>query len=82
MASLSGAGESQIYPYDVLNRGKWIRLLCLLPGRDDNTLSCELLSADIHSNLKYSAISYVWGDATKKAAILCNGYNFGITYNL
>ncbi|KIM94620.1 hypothetical protein OIDMADRAFT_60396 [Oidiodendron maius Zn] len=82
MASLSGAGESQIYPYDVLNRGKWIRLLRLLPGRDDDTLSCELFSADIHSNFKYSAISYVWGDATKKAAILCNGYNFGITYNL
>jgi hypothetical protein len=60
MASLSGAGGSQIYRYDILNRGKWIRLLRLLPGRDDDTLSCELFSADIRSNLKYSAISYVW----------------------
>jgi hypothetical protein len=82
MASLSGAGGSQIYRYDILNSGKWIRLLRLLPGRDDDTLSCELFSADIHSNSKYSAISYVWGDATKKAAIICSGHNFGITYNL
>ena len=68
-----------------------IRLLHLLPGTGSEQLKCSLEISEPFGNpdpsnpstrLSYEAISYVWGDATEKAQIICNGKVLQITASL
>ncbi|KAL6810606.1 heterokaryon incompatibility domain-containing protein [Trichoderma camerunense] len=56
-----GASLSQQYPAPSLPTSRHIRLVSLLPGRDD-TITCELLTADLDSAPHYEALSYTWGN--------------------
>jgi hypothetical protein len=59
-----------------------IRLIELLPGKDQNPLSCVIRHVDLSSLPKYEALSYVWGDESNKVTILCDGAEVSITRNL
>ncbi|KAF2434059.1 HET-domain-containing protein [Tothia fuscella] len=60
-----------------------IRLLELEPGNESELLRCNLRSAlreDVVDT--YEAVSYVWGDESKKKTIQCNGIDHSITESL
>jgi hypothetical protein len=42
-------------------QGRTIRLLSLVPGRNNEPIACELFTVDLESRPSYEAISYVWG---------------------
>lgn len=68
--------------YEVLPRGSFFRLLKLLPGKEDEPITCELSVHDIMMAPPYEALSYVWGDPTITSEVLCNGQRFNVTINL
>ncbi|KAL7929147.1 heterokaryon incompatibility domain-containing protein [Trichoderma chlorosporum] len=68
MAEFCDTFASQRYPGPSLPTLNHIRLVSLLPG-SSNTITCELITADIHSAPEYEALSYTWGDALDRQAI-------------
>lgn len=59
-----------------------IRLVVLEPALSDNEeVRCELKTVDI-ATAKYEALSYTWGDDTKKTPIILGGGRFLVTKNL
>lgn len=69
--------EYSLLPYD-----DSMRLLRLLPGSNDDELSCELFAARVSESPLYEAISYVWGNAFKAVTLYCNSKKLRITWNL
>lgn len=72
---------SEVYsslPIDTVS--KEIRLIKLLPGREDESISCIFHYYALGSpNLKYTALSYTWGDPKNpKYKILINNHAFNI----
>lgn len=64
-----------IFRYSSLRNEGNIRLLRVLPGQPNDTIECELVETSIDSNpqeLRYTAISYCWGDPTYSQPILIN----------
>jgi hypothetical protein len=66
-------------PYAPLNQtAREIRLIRILPGNDDDSLECELLSAqrlaDVQS--RYRALSYCAGDPKRTAPLTVSGRHF------
>lgn len=60
-----------------------IRLLTLLrPGLQDDGIRCHLNTYDISDVPPYDSLSYVWGDASDRKLIECNGQPLGVTSNL
>ncbi|OCL09838.1 HET-domain-containing protein [Glonium stellatum] len=70
------------YQYQPLPREDCIRLLWLFPGEDDKVLSCRLLSVPLGEAPPYEALSYVWGDPTNTAEIICGQKKLSVTINL
>ena len=74
--------------YSPLQDHRDIRLLSYryLPDEDEVTIQCSLttksLDEIISSEIKYWALSYVWGDLDDTVAIICNGNRLSITRNL
>lgn len=60
-SSHHGASLSQEYPAPSLPTSRHIRLVSLLPGSND-TIICELITADLDSAPHYEALSYTWGN--------------------
>ena len=58
------------------------RLLTLLPGEYEDTVSCTLSIASLAESPTYEALSYVWGDPTVTLPILLDGLEFQVTSNL
>lgn len=58
-----------------------IRLLQLLPGKDNDVLECRLFISAGRQE-KYEALSYVWGDPTATETILVNGTRCHVGQNL
>lgn len=59
------------------------RLLTILPARSLNEdLKCQLRRFPLHEAPAYEALSYVWGDPTAKARVICNGDVFMATLSL
>ena len=58
-----------------------IRLLVLQPGAPSEPLRCRLFTANISTNPRYEAISYEWGDVTRRSSIMCDGKHRSITMN-
>ena len=76
---------SEVYsslPIDTVS--KEIRLIKLLPGREDEPISCILHYYALGSpNLEYTALSYTWGDPeSPKYKILINNHAFNVRQNL
>lgn len=60
-----------------------IRVLTLNQSSDyDSSIECTLQHTNLDNPLKYTALSYVWGDATITEEILVNKYPFSATTNL
>ena len=69
--------------YNGLNREKkQIRLLLVLPGEFKDPICCNLLVAHLDEKPYYKALSYVWGDPSKRLPIFVNGQEHEITTNL
>jgi hypothetical protein len=77
--------ETNLYTYSSLRPGpNTIRLLRILPDAEDADIRCELFDFQIrsfHSSL-YEALSYCWGDATKKHKIALNEKDHYVATNL
>jgi hypothetical protein len=71
------------YQYDVIKNKRSIRVLHLQPGFKflPLKLSLSTISLDEHPH-SYAAVSYVWGDASVKFPISCDGKRLEITRNL
>ncbi|KAK4446716.1 heterokaryon incompatibility protein-domain-containing protein [Podospora aff. communis PSN243] len=60
-----------------------IRLLTLLPGTENDPISCTTAVVNLSSKPTYTALSYVWGDASDRLPITFNTIpGFPITRNL
>lgn len=60
----------------------YTRILELYPGQDEDAISCDLQIIRIdEAKDTYTAISYVWGDASKTTEIECCGHKLAITVN-
>jgi len=70
------------YQYTKLPNPDSIRLLALLPGREEDPLICSLIIADIAAAPTYAAISYVWGDPKNTVMITVDEKNQPVTVNL
>ena len=76
---------TELYQYADLPNETSFRVLELLPGKDDDPISCLLHMADRSqpSNVPpFEAISYAWGDPTIKAPVICHGKRVNVTQNL
>ncbi|MDI1490412.1 MAG: hypothetical protein OHK93_001615 [Ramalina farinacea] len=74
--------------YNALPDHRHIRLLSYkyLPDENEIKIQCNLITKSLDeitsSDLKYWALSYVWGDPDDTVAIACDGKDFSITRNL
>jgi hypothetical protein len=59
-----------------------IRLLRLLPRRNDRDIRCELVVASLETEPCYEAVSYAWGDSPNRLKIYLNGSPFCTGHNL
>jgi len=59
-----------------------IRLLRVLPGKLDDSISCELQYVSLVDDTQYEAISYCWGEQVPTVEIACNGNPLRVTENL
>ncbi|KAF2127243.1 HET-domain-containing protein [Dothidotthia symphoricarpi CBS 119687] len=61
-----------------------VRLLTILPlvGGPRDLIECELDTCSLDDRPTYTALSYVWGDATKTRPVLVNGHVVHVTTNL
>jgi len=74
-----------IYVYENDLKPREIRLINLRYGEDDDQIQCSLVRhhLDVPSpDIKYAALSYVWGDPNDTAMILCDGQLLEIRENL
>lgn len=79
---MAGEPKRNTYNYDALPSDTSIRLLQLLPTKEDQEPECHLFTVDIHHAPPYEAVSYVWGSPTDKTTILCHGQPVTIPNNL
>lgn len=70
------------FQYTPLQKGRKIRVLELAPGEGGWPLEVELVNLDLDEDPEYSALSYVWGSATDRTKIKCNGCETEVTKNL
>jgi hypothetical protein len=70
------------YKYTPLQKQTSFRLLELLPGQQDDNISCNLHPDEIGSSRNYEALSYTWNDPNIKVPTICNGRILQITPNL
>ena len=49
------------------------RVAELLPGKDDEAVSCLLYAADLSNPPEFEGLSYAWGDPTATHTIICQG---------
>ncbi|KAI6086931.1 HET-domain-containing protein [Hypoxylon rubiginosum] len=59
-----------------------IRLVTIRPGTWPDKIECEVHVVSIDDDPCYEALSYVWGDATKRKLISVDDRNFDVTENL
>jgi len=62
---------------------KEIRLIQIHPANGENDkIECTLFRAVLSNDLAFTALSYVWGDATQSEEIVVNGVKVCVTANL
>jgi Heterokaryon incompatibility protein (HET) len=64
--------------------GRHIRLLHLAPGQKKNPIICRLSEANLDDGLalRYTALSYCWGDPKSVKSITLAGHPYNVTTNL
>ncbi|KAJ4301911.1 hypothetical protein N0V90_004007 [Kalmusia sp. IMI 367209] len=62
--------------------GDNIRLLILQPGSFDGPIYCQLEQVSLGAGHAYTALSYVWGNASDTSSISLDGKSYNITKNL
>ena len=84
MSSKNVATPDRVQPYqhDDLPTEQSFRITEILPGDVDSPISCLLHVANWSDHPEYEAVSYTWGDANVKAAVLCHGQRLEITASL
>ena len=70
------------YEYEALGTEWNIRLLEVLPGKEEEPIQCSLTRAVLNTNSKYVALSYAWGDAKDCRLISINNHELSVTTNL
>jgi hypothetical protein len=73
---------SEFYSYSDLTEGTSFRILELLPGKEDDTVSVVLHPSNLKDHPEYEALSYTWGNVMSKASFLCDGKRIEATTNL
>jgi hypothetical protein len=68
--------------YSLLPHQRAIRLLRIESGIGEEGIQITLETFDLDSKTQFTALSYVWGDATSPCEIICNGHKKLITLNL
>jgi hypothetical protein len=63
-------------------QGKEIRLITVERNRADGVLRCSIHHAPLSTELRFHALSYVWGDPKNKEVILVNEKPMEVTRNL
>lgn len=58
------------------------RVVELLPGKDNEPVSCLLHAKDLSNPPEFEALSYAWGDPTATHTIICEGKRKGVTKSL
>ncbi|CZT07850.1 related to heterokaryon incompatibility protein (het-6OR allele) [Rhynchosporium agropyri] len=85
---MANTTSSKVLEYETLSKADSFRLLLLQPSRShDSDLYCEILHTTLsHCDRdiidQYTALSYVWGDPSKKGSVYVNGTLVTITANL
>lgn len=75
--------NKRIYGSTRLNISKReTRLLEIHPGNFDAELECTLFKASLDDGKVYQALSYHWGDATRRGLVTVNEQAISITVNL
>lgn len=69
----TNAAASALYPGPSLPTPNHIRLVSLQPGTDE-LITCELIIAELHSNISYEALSYTWGDPDDRQTVLVKSH--------
>ena len=59
-----------------------IRLLKICPGLEEEPLTCFLEPVLLTDNIRYTALSYCWGNANDRADITVNGRHVSFTRSL
>jgi hypothetical protein len=62
--------------------GHLIRLFNILPGDAGNAINTQLFIVELGHHPPFEALSYVWGDASNRLSITCNGEIMPVTRNL
>jgi hypothetical protein len=71
------------YRYAALPSHDHFRILELLPGESTESVRCRLhVERFEHTEDKYAAISYVWGDPKDKIPIVCDNHIIEVTRSL
>ena len=58
------------------------RIVELLPGTEDDPVSCLLHVVSWPNPPRYEALSYAWGDLNARATIICQGKKIELTQSL
>jgi hypothetical protein len=74
--------QNQGQLYDPLLEADSIRLLELLPGKENDPIEIQLHVRNLGAIPEYEAISYVWGDENLGVSITCDGSDQRIGRNL
>lgn len=70
------------YKFCDLQRQTSFRVAELLPGSDDDPISCLLHTVDLRGHPDYEAVSYDWSDTSHKGPVVCDNAQIDIPLNL
>ena len=70
------------YGYQTLRNGEDLRLLVILPGKEEDEVSCELYHTSFAAGPVYEALSYTWGTNLKTHVIRIGKEAQTVTENL
>lgn len=70
------------YTFGDLPNQTSFRVIELLPGCDDDPISCLLHTVDLRECPDYDAVSYDWGDTSHKGPVICDNGILEIPLNL
>lgn len=82
MAANSPSLSSQGFAYDPLSSPTSIRLLKVLPKRDDCRIEIELWEERQAESEPYRCLSYTWGESSDTASVHVNGRSMEVGSNL
>ncbi|KAI0864975.1 heterokaryon incompatibility protein-domain-containing protein [Xylaria cubensis] len=84
MATVSDQNDASPHSaiYSPLTRSQ-VRFIEIIPsGPVDEQVSCRLETMELSEDIRYAALSYVWGESNITEGVLVNGINLPVTTNL